>query len=60
MEQMETAVKVAEAKYPPRAPKHVSVFDHSCGHMAFAPDALVASRLNRKPGGKQPAMRDTV
>ena len=40
--------------------KHVWVFDHSCGHKAFAPDALVASRLNRKPGGKQPAMRDTT
>ena len=54
------AVKVAEAKYPPRAFKHVWIFDHSCGHTAFAPDALVASRLNRKPGGKQPVMHDTV
>ena len=60
MEQMEVAVRVAEAKYPPRAFNHVWIFDHSCGHTAFAPDALVASRLNRKPGGKQPAMRDTV
>ena len=36
------------------------IFDHSCGHTAFAPDALVASQLNKKPGGAQPAMRDTV
>ena len=28
--------------------------------MACASDALVASRLNKKPGGNQPAMRDTV
>lgn len=60
MEQMEVAVKVAEAKYPPHIYKHVWIFDHSCGHTAFAPDALVASHLNKKPGGKQPAMRDTV
>ena len=60
MVQMEVAVKVAKAKYPPRAFNHVRIFDHSCGHTAFAPDALVASRLNRKSGGKQPAMRDTV
>lgn len=26
----------------------------------LTPDALVASRLNQKPGGKQPIMRDTV
>ncbi len=60
MEQMETAVKVAEAKYPPRIYKHVWVFHHSCGHTAFAPDALVASRMNQRPGGQQPVMRDTV
>ena len=37
MEQMEVAVKVAEAKYPPRAFNHVWIFDHSSyGHTAFA------------------------
>ena len=36
------------------------MFDYSCGHKSVAPDALVASRLNRRPGGKQPAMKDTV
>ena len=60
IEQVPSAVKVAETKYPPRVYKHVWVFDHSCGHTAYAPDALVVSRLNRKPGGKQPAMRDTT
>ena len=57
---MKNAVKCAEAKYPPRIYKYIWVFDHSCGHMAFAPDALVASQLNKKPGGQQPAMRDTT
>ena len=60
MEQMEVAIKVTEAKYPPGVYKHVWIFDHSCGHTAFANDALVASRLNKKPGGKQPVMRNTV
>lgn len=60
IEQMKVAINVAEVKYPPRIFKHVWVFDHSCGHTAFAPDALVASRLNKRPGGGQPIMRDTV
>ena len=46
------AVKVAKAKYPLCAFKHVWISDYSCGHTAFAPDVLVASRLNCKPGGK--------
>ena len=32
------------------------IFDQSSGHNAFAADALVASRMNVKPGGKQPVM----
>ena len=54
------AVQVAEAKYPPCIYKHIWIFDHSCGHTAFAPVALVTSRLNKKTGGQQPAMRDTI
>ncbi len=60
LEQMHIAIRVAEAKYPARVFKNVWIFDHSCAHTAYAEDALVAARLNRKPGGKQPAMRDTV
>ena len=26
------------------------IFDHSCGHTAYSPDALVVSRLSKKPG----------
>ena len=55
MKHMERAMKAAEVKCPPRVFKHVWVFDHSSGHTAFAPDALVASRLNKRPGGCQPA-----
>ncbi|CAG8653158.1 9157_t:CDS:1, partial [Paraglomus occultum] len=35
-------------------------FDNSSNHAAYRSDALVASRMNLKPGGKQPKMRDTV
>ena len=56
---MEVAMKVAEMKHPLSTYKHIWMFDHSAGHTAFAPDALVASRLNKKPGGNQPATRDT-
>ena len=48
---MEMAVKVAKAKYPPNAFKHVWIFDHSCGHTAYATDALIVSRLYHKRGG---------
>ncbi|KAJ7127915.1 hypothetical protein C8R44DRAFT_911203 [Mycena epipterygia] len=32
--------------------------DHSQGHAAYAPDALLVSRMNTKPGGKQARLRD--
>ena len=59
MEQQETTVKVAEAKCPLRAFKHMWILGHLCGHTAFAPDTLVALRLNRRTGGKQLAMHVT-
>ena len=36
------------------------VFDHSSCHGTFAEDALDASKMNLKPGGKQPRMHDTI
>ena len=55
------AVKIADVKYPPsQGYHHTWCFDHSCGHTAFAEDALIASKMNKGPGGKQPKMRDTV
>ena len=38
MEQVGKAVKIADVKYPPSQGYHH--FDHSCGHTAFAEDAL--------------------
>jgi hypothetical protein len=36
-----------------------AIFDCSSNHQAFADDALVVSRMNVNPGGKQPSMHDT-
>ena len=35
-------------------------FDHSSGHTAFADDALNVNKMNVRPGGAQPKMRDTI
>ena len=42
--------------------KHVDywTFDHSSCHGAYAEDALNAYTMNMRPGGQQPAMRNTV
>ena len=37
----------------------VFAFDNSSGHACKGKDALVANRMNLRPGGKQPAMRNT-
>ena len=61
MEQMEKAVKIAEVKYPSsQGYHHIWCLDHSCGHTAFADDALNANKMSKGSGGKQPKMRDTV
>ena len=33
-------------------------FDNASNYSAFAPDALVVSKMNLMPGGKQPLLRD--
>lgn len=61
MDQIKRCVKLAEFKYPPSdGYKIVWIFDHSSCHGAYSDDALIATRMNAKPGGKQPAMRDTT
>jgi len=36
------------------------VFDNSSNHAVFKSDTLIANRINLKPEGKQPKMRNTV
>ena len=61
MKQMEKAVKISEVKYlSSQGYYHVWCLDHSCGHTAFAEDALNAKKMSKGPGGKQLKMCDTV
>lgn len=54
----EKAIPIFQKRFPGK--KAVFAFDNSSGHAAFAADALVASRMNLNPGGKQPKMRATT
>ena len=60
MENLKDAVKIAEYKYPPHKNTLVFIFDQCSCHKAYAEDALNTNRMNVRPGGKQPCMRDTV
>lgn len=53
------AVKVAARIFPYAFPgcQGLFAFDNASNHCAFAADALVASKMNLKPGGAQPLMR---
>jgi hypothetical protein len=56
LEQIEYRVlPIFEAKFPNAIA--LFAFDNSTNHAAFRPDALVAERMNKGPGGKQPKMR---
>jgi hypothetical protein len=56
--QTKGAIDIFEAKYPNGC--GVFIFDCSSAHEAFAVDALVAHKMNRSPGGKQPKMHATI
>lgn len=59
MNQMETAVKIADFKFPvEKGWKQIWIFDHSSCHGAMAENSLDVNRMNVKPGGKQRQMRD--
>ena len=58
--QLEVAATIADIKYPrDKGYKVCFVFDHSSCHGTYADDALNASKMNLKLGGKQPHMHDT-
>src|SRR3954470_22348043 len=58
LEQIEhKAIPIFEILYPNCIA--LFAFNNSSNHAVFSKDALVASRMNLKPGGKQPIMHDT-
>ena len=55
--QVTKAARIAAFKYPPERFDVYFVFDQAKTHTAYTADALIASRMNVKPGGEQPVMR---
>ncbi|RIA82539.1 hypothetical protein C1645_835213 [Glomus cerebriforme] len=55
---IQRAIPIFETTHPNAI--GIFAFDNSTSHGAFAPDALIASRMNVNPGGKQPRMRNTI
>lgn len=52
------AIPIFEYKFP--GAQALFIFDCSSAHEAFASDALIAHKMNRGPGGRQPRMHDTI
>ena len=60
-EQMKKALHFAELKYPKvDGWRHAWVFDYSSCHATIVADALNASEMNVKRGGKHQVMHDTL
>ena len=55
--QVAKAACIAAFKYSPLRYDIYSVFDQAKTHTAYTADALIASRMNKNPGGAQPVMR---
>lgn len=57
---MDHSITIAELKYPKETNSLIFLFDQSSGHTAFAENALNVNRMNVRPGGVQPVLRDTI
>ena len=60
LRQVDKSITIAEIKYSRETHSIVFLFDQSSGHTAFSEDALNVHRMNVKPGGSQPRLRDTI
>ena len=60
MANVKNAAKIANHKHSASSYTVCWIFDQSSRHKAFAEDALNAKRMNVRPGGAQPKMRNTV
>ena len=58
MQQVEKAINIFERIHPDAT--GIFMFDNAPSHRKMANDALNAEKMNVGPGGKQPAMRDTI
>ena len=60
MANVKVAADIAEIKYPEAQYDIFWVFDNAPSHRKMEADALNAHKMNVRPGGKQPILRDTV
>ena len=58
--QVNSAIAIAEFKYPKESNTLVWLFNQSSCHCAYNDDALNVKCMNVKPGGAQPLMRETI
>ena len=56
VEHTEFAIKMLKLAFP--GCEGLYAFDNASNHCAYAPDALIATKMNLGPGGKQPVLRD--
>lgn len=52
------AIDIFESKYPES--QGLFIFDNAPSHKKYCDDSLNADKMNVRPGGKQPVMRDTM
>ncbi len=60
VKQVNKCITIFENKYANTTVTALFIFDNAPSHMKKANDALNADAMNVNPGGKQPAMRQTV
>ena len=58
LQQVAKAINIFERIHPDAT--GIFMFDNAPSHRKMANDALNAEKMNVGPGGKQPAMRDTI
>lgn len=56
--QVERAIDIFESRHPDA--QALFLFDNAPSHKKCAEDALNADKMNVRPGGKQPLLRDTI
>ena len=60
MNNVKDAAVIAKFKYPSDKYTIIWLFDQSSCHRAYAEDSLNVLRMNKRPGGGQACMRDTM
>ena len=58
LKQVDKVIKVFKDKYPHA--QALFLFDNAPSHKKYTEDSLNVDRMNVRPGGKQPKLRDTV